>query len=92
MRRRACSDSMKVLRCSASISTASRPLTTAAATPRGRAAAGRRGPAVPHALEETDTVARLGGDEFAILQSALDRDDDAEILAQRILKAVGRTL
>ena len=40
-------------------------------------------------VRETDTVARLGGDEFAILQSALDRDDDAEILAQRILKAVG---
>ena len=37
---------------------------------------------------ETDTVARLGGDEFSILQSALRRDGDAEILAQRILKAV----
>ena len=37
---------------------------------------------------ETDTVARLGGDEFSILQSVLNRDDDAEILAQRILKAV----
>lgn len=40
-------------------------------------------------VRETDTVARLGGDEFAILQSALDRDDDADILAQRILRAVG---
>jgi diguanylate cyclase (GGDEF)-like protein len=40
-------------------------------------------------VRETDTVARLGGDEFAILQAATDRDDDAEILAQRVLQAVG---
>lgn len=40
-------------------------------------------------VRETDTVARLGGDEFAILQTATDREEDAEILAQRILQAVG---
>jgi diguanylate cyclase (GGDEF)-like protein len=40
-------------------------------------------------VRETDTVARLGGDEFAILQSATDRDEDSEILARRILQAVG---
>jgi diguanylate cyclase (GGDEF)-like protein len=40
-------------------------------------------------VRETDTVARLGGDEFAILQAATDREEDAEILAQRILAAVG---
>jgi len=39
-------------------------------------------------VRETDTVARLGGDEFAILQSATDREEDAETLAQRILAAV----
>ena len=40
-------------------------------------------------VRETDTVARLGGDEFAILQAATGREEDAEILAQRILAAVG---
>ena len=40
-------------------------------------------------VRETDTVARLGGDEFAILQSATDRDEDSEIVARRILEAVG---
>jgi diguanylate cyclase (GGDEF)-like protein len=40
-------------------------------------------------VRDTDTVARLGGDEFAILQSATDREEDAETLAQRILEAVG---
>jgi diguanylate cyclase (GGDEF)-like protein len=40
-------------------------------------------------VRETDTVARLGGDEFAILQAATDREEDAEILARRILEAVG---
>jgi diguanylate cyclase (GGDEF)-like protein len=39
-------------------------------------------------VRDTDTVARLGGDEFAILQSATDREEDAETLAQRILEAV----
>ena len=39
-------------------------------------------------VRETDTVARLGGDEFAILQSATDREEDAEILARRLLEAV----
>jgi diguanylate cyclase (GGDEF)-like protein len=40
-------------------------------------------------VRETDTVARLGGDEFAILQSMTGREGDAEILARRILEAVG---
>ncbi len=40
-------------------------------------------------IRETDTAARLGGDEFAILQSATDRDEDSEILARRIVEAVG---
>lgn len=39
-------------------------------------------------VRETDTVVRLGGDEFAILQATTDHDDDAEVLAIRILEAV----
>jgi diguanylate cyclase (GGDEF)-like protein len=38
---------------------------------------------------ETDTIARLGGDEFAILLDATSRKEDAEVLAKRILEAVG---
>jgi diguanylate cyclase (GGDEF)-like protein len=40
-------------------------------------------------VRETDTIARLGGDEFAILLDATDRKEDAEVLAKRILDAVG---
>jgi diguanylate cyclase (GGDEF)-like protein len=40
-------------------------------------------------VRETDTLARLGGDEFAILLDATDRKEDAEVLAKRILEAVG---
>jgi diguanylate cyclase (GGDEF)-like protein len=40
-------------------------------------------------VRETDTIARLGGDEFVILQDATDRQDEAEVLAERILAAVG---
>lgn len=39
-------------------------------------------------VRETDTVARLGGDEFAILQTATEREEDAEVLALRVLEAV----
>jgi diguanylate cyclase (GGDEF)-like protein len=40
-------------------------------------------------VRETDTIARLGGDEFAILLDATDRKEDVEVLAKRILDAVG---
>jgi diguanylate cyclase (GGDEF)-like protein len=40
-------------------------------------------------VRETDTVARLGGDEFAIVQSAIERPEDAELLATRIITAFG---
>jgi diguanylate cyclase (GGDEF)-like protein len=38
-------------------------------------------------VREVDTVARLGGDEFAIIQFAVERPDDAELLANRIITA-----
>jgi diguanylate cyclase (GGDEF)-like protein len=38
-------------------------------------------------VREGDTVARLGGDEFAIIQPAVERPEDAELLANRILTA-----
>ena len=37
----------------------------------------------------TDTVARLGGDEFVVLCSALHEDDDARVLGDRVVRAVG---
>ena len=44
---------------------------------------------VAHRLEATvrsnDTVARIGGDEFAVLQVGLYHDDEAELLARRII-------
>jgi diguanylate cyclase (GGDEF)-like protein len=39
-------------------------------------------------VRETDMVARFGGDEFAILQPRIDRLDDAERLAQRLVEAM----
>lgn len=36
-------------------------------------------------VRETDVVARLGNDEFAILQTGVERPEDAEILARRLL-------
>ncbi|HET8587350.1 MAG TPA: EAL domain-containing protein [Candidatus Limnocylindria bacterium] len=39
-------------------------------------------------VRETDTVARLGGDEFAIVQAAVARPEDAEILARRLVEAI----
>jgi diguanylate cyclase (GGDEF)-like protein len=40
-------------------------------------------------VRETDTVARLGGDEFVIVQSAIERPEDAELLATRIITIFG---
>lgn len=42
------------------------------------------------ALRTEDTLARLGGDEFVILQTGLHGLDDAVILANRLIAAVGR--
>ena len=36
-------------------------------------------------VRQADTVARLGGDEFAIVQTGLNRSEDAKPLARRIL-------
>ncbi|HEV2676534.1 MAG TPA: EAL domain-containing protein [Aliidongia sp.] len=36
-----------------------------------------------------DTVARLSGDEFAIIQVGASHPDDASILAERLVKAIG---
>ncbi|MFT4091098.1 MAG: diguanylate cyclase [Asticcacaulis sp.] len=37
-------------------------------------------------VRETDTIARLGGDEFAIIQTDIQSEEDAEGLAQRLVK------
>ncbi len=41
-------------------------------------------------LREADTVARLGGDEFTVLLGSLEKSDDAERVAQKILKTLAR--
>lgn len=40
-------------------------------------------------VREIDTIARMGGDEFAIIQASTQTIDEAQILAERILKATG---
>jgi len=39
-------------------------------------------------LRASDTLARLGGDEFAVIQPMLRRSEDADILAQHLLRTV----
>jgi len=41
-------------------------------------------------LRDGDTVARLGSDEFVLLFDDLEREDDIEPLAERILDSMGR--
>jgi diguanylate cyclase (GGDEF)-like protein len=43
-----------------------------------------------HALRPADTVARLGGDEFAILSDAIEGEQGAIEIAERVLAAVAR--
>ena len=42
------------------------------------------------ALRPTDTVARFGGDEFAVIQGNVARDEDAGVLARRIVDLLSR--
>ena len=42
------------------------------------------------AVRANDTVARLGGDEFALLLSNLARPDEADVVVQRVVHAVGQ--
>ena len=39
-------------------------------------------------VREVDSIARMGGDEFAIVQVAIDRPEDAEALAERIIETI----
>ena len=41
-------------------------------------------------VRSTDTIARLGGDEFAMVLPDLARGQDAGLVAQKVLEAVGR--
>ncbi|CAN5235985.1 EAL domain-containing protein [soil metagenome] len=40
-------------------------------------------------LREEDAIARLNSDEFAIVQTGIDRPEDAVLLARRLLEAIG---
>lgn len=42
------------------------------------------------AIRESDLAARLGGDEFAVVQHDIAHPDEARLLAQRIVAAIGR--
>src|SRR5690606_38175188 len=39
-------------------------------------------------VRDTDTVARLGGDEFTVILNNLDQQNNAEIIAQKILEKI----
>ena len=41
-------------------------------------------------VRAADTAARLGGDEFAVLAETLDDDDEARVIASRLLEAVAQ--
>lgn len=43
-----------------------------------------------HSLRENDTLARLGGDEFAIVQTGIERPEDAFALAARLCDLMER--
>jgi diguanylate cyclase (GGDEF)-like protein len=40
-------------------------------------------------VRENDTVARLGGDEFAIVQTGIREENDAAVLARRVVREIG---
>ncbi|MEI7455220.1 MAG: sensor domain-containing diguanylate cyclase [Nitrosomonadales bacterium] len=39
-------------------------------------------------VRESDTVARIGGDEFVVLLHAIDQEDDASMIAEKILHSL----
>jgi diguanylate cyclase (GGDEF)-like protein/PAS domain S-box-containing protein len=39
-------------------------------------------------MRESDMIARLGGDEFAIIQGAIQRPEDATVLAERLISVL----
>lgn len=48
------------------------------------------GERLSNAVREQDTVARLGGDEFTLLLNELSGEDDAVIIAQKILQTIAQ--
>ncbi|MGD0388044.1 MAG: EAL domain-containing protein [Tepidisphaeraceae bacterium] len=55
----------------------------------GRLASALRGSDVISFDRTPSTIARLGGDEFCILLASLRNDNDAALVAERIMKALG---
>ena len=41
-------------------------------------------------IRESDTVARIGGDEFMVLLEEVTSDDDAKIVAEKIISAINK--
>ena len=49
----------------------------------------KAGAALSERVRATDTVARLDGRQFAVIQTDLDRADEAAFLAQKLLDGLG---
>jgi diguanylate cyclase (GGDEF)-like protein len=47
------------------------------------------GERLQRALRPSDTVARISGDEFVVLCEELDRDEQVEVVASRVVDALG---
>ena len=44
-----------------------------------------------HCVRESDTIGRLGGDEFAILLDGISKEEDATMVAEKILASLSET-
>jgi diguanylate cyclase (GGDEF)-like protein len=76
--------------CIASISTSSRESNDALGHVAGDALLMQVAARIRNCIREVDLVARFGGDEFVVVQIGLQRPEDAEMLATRLVRALSQ--